>query len=85
MDKVRTMITALKKYHFWVLLAVVVLLSVGMEYVCSSSLAETKAANEKEIESKLSSMNTIQSQRNLPNNGVVDGMLEQNQKRRKEI
>ncbi len=74
MDKVKLILTGLKKYHFWVLIVVVVVVGLVMWATATADLAGRYEKREGELDGHFSAVRTIVSEPAPPNQGVVDAI-----------
>lgn len=70
----------LKKYHFWILVALVVTLSAGLWAKASADLVEQAESRKKALEATNKSLKEITSQSNPSNKEVVDAFKEADEK-----
>ena len=72
MDQVKLILAMAKRHHFWVLLGVVLLCSLGVWYATAAGLADQTAKRKTELESKLKALEGIKNDANPPNAKVVE-------------
>ncbi len=72
MDKVKTILAAIKKYHFWILCGVIVVLGIAVWLVATGSLAKKYDARKRTLDGKFGAVQSVCGRPNHPNQGVVD-------------
>lgn len=72
MDKIRIMLAAIKKHHFWILCGVIVVLGIAVWLVATGSLAKKYDARKRTLDGKFGAVQSICGRPNHPNQGVVD-------------
>ncbi|QDV77581.1 hypothetical protein [Botrimarina mediterranea] len=80
MDQVKVVLAWLKRHHFWVLSVLVVVITLGVWYTASSSVASQTKANISKIESEFSSIQQISGKPFKPNDGVNKAQKEETEK-----
>ena len=76
MEKLQVARTWLKKYYFWILLGIEVLVVLGFWFTVTSDLASQYAAREQSIKSHLNDMRTIVGESDPPNENVIKAIDE---------
>jgi hypothetical protein len=66
MEKVRVALEVLKKYHFWILLVLIVLITFGTWYMATSDRADAFSKQKTAIDGKFSSVEAIKNFRDHP-------------------
>lgn len=85
MDQVRAALAWLKKHHFWVLTAVVTMVSLGCWYTAAGDLSERYEESKSKIEGEFSSQTRLQNEPFHPNRDVNVGQLKENKKQAQEV
>jgi hypothetical protein len=74
MDQVKTVLAQLKKFHFWILCAVIAFVALGSWYMTQAALQKEFEANKTEIEGGYTTAQGLNSKVNPPNPNVHEGM-----------
>ena len=74
MEKVRAALEVFKKYHFWILLSLIVLITFGTWYMATADRAEQYTKCKTEIEGQFTSMNQITTKRDHPSENYNNGL-----------
>ena len=74
MDKVKLFLAGLKKYHFWVLVSIVVVVGLMMWATATADLASQFAKRQGKLDSDFSSVRNIITEHDPPNQGVVEAI-----------
>lgn len=85
MDQLKVALNLLKKYHFWILLTVVLLVGLFIWHTASASMSEQFAKRKADLESQKKAVSEIASATNPPNLQVVDAIKQQHNKLREEV
>lgn len=85
MDQLKVALNLLKKYHFWMLLVVVLLVGLFIWHTASASMSEQFAKRKADLESKKKAVSEIASASNPPNLQVVDAIKQQHNRLREEV
>lgn len=85
MDQLKVALNLLKKYHFWILLAVVLLVGLFIWHTASASLSEQFAKRKADLESKKKAVSEIAGAPKPPNLQVVDAIKQQHNRLREEV
>lgn len=85
MDQLKVALNLLKKYHFWILLTVVLLVGLFIWHTASASMSEQFAKRKADLESNKKAVSEIASATNPPNLQVVDAIKQQHNKLREEV
>lgn len=85
MDQLKLALNVLKKYHFWILLTVVLLVGLFIWHTASASMSEQYAKRKADLESKKKAVSEIASASNPPNLQVVEAIKQQHNKLREEV
>jgi len=85
MDQLQVALTVLKKQYFWVVSAIILVVSLGSWYKATSDLAETYAQRARKVEGDFNSLQAIISEPNHPNQAVIDRIAEKTGELRKEV
>lgn len=85
MDQLKLALNVLKKYHFWMLLTVVLLVGLFIWHTASASMSEQYAKRKADLESKKKAVSEIASASNPPNLQVVEAIKQQHNKLREEV
>jgi len=72
MDKLKTIMAAIKKYHFWVLCGAIVVLGIAVWLVATGSLAKKYDVRKRTLDGKFGAVQGVCGRPNHPNQGVVD-------------
>ncbi len=75
MEKVRAALEVFKKYHFWILLSLIVLITFGTWYMATADRAEQYDKCKKEIEGQFTSMSAITGKRDHPSETFIKGVV----------
>ena len=82
MDQVRTIVKALWRQRFWLLSLFCVIVSMACWWMAKGTISEQFAKNKSTIDSKFSSINTLNSQQVFPNEAVNSADSEEVRKQR---
>jgi hypothetical protein len=74
MDQIKTALTQVKKFHFWILCGVIAVVGLGSWYMTQASLNKEFETNKTEIEGSFSSATALNSKVNPPNPSVHEAM-----------
>ena len=85
MDQLKVALNVLKKYHFWILLTVVLLVGLVIWHTASASMSEEFAKRKADLESKKKAVSEIASAANPPNLQVVEAIKQQHNRLREEV
>ena len=75
MEKVRVALEVLKKYHFWILLASIVLITFGTWFMATGDRASQYDSQKKLIDGQFTTVTAISSTRDHPSDSYIKGIV----------
>jgi len=85
MDKIRPILAAVKKYHFWVLSLLIALIGLFSWFTASASLTEEFEKNQSSVKSKMTSVQRISGESSHPNADTIKGIKNENEKLKENV
>ena len=85
MDKVKVILAGLKKYHFWVLCLLVIVMGVAVWNIATADLSDQYAKRKSALENTLQTARSISSEPDHPNDKIIRALAERNAEQRQMV